>query len=218
MFPEKVQRNNLLLDLDGPILDVSERYYRVYKKIIEEIGGRPLDKKTYWRCKRKKIDLSKMLCLSAIKKDKALLFRREWLNRIERKSFLTYDRIWPYTRDTLKKLSIKHKLILITLRRSPANLNWQLRRLKLKGYFDSILCQGNNKGDWRVKYDLARRAGLHCACSFLIGDTEIDILSGKKSGAKTIALLSGVRCRDILRRYKPDYILNSLRETNRVLD
>ncbi len=218
MSPKRNCKDSLLLDLDGPLLDVSERYYRVYKKIIEKIGGRPLNKKTYWGRKRKKSGLAEILEASAVSKNKCSFFRKEWLAYIEKRPYLCYDRVWPHTRGMLDKLRRRHRIILITMRRSPLNLNWQLRRLNLDGYFDSVLCRGNNQGGWRVKYDLVRTSGLRYPGSFLIGDTEIDILAGKKLGVKTIALLCGIRNKDILKDYKPEHIFNSLKELTRVLD
>ncbi|MCH8276159.1 MAG: hypothetical protein IIA50_01265 [Bacteroidetes bacterium] len=41
----------IYFDLDGPILDVSERYYEVYKNSLPK-GSKVLNKKTYWNLKR----------------------------------------------------------------------------------------------------------------------------------------------------------------------
>lgn len=209
--------SSLFLDLDGPLLDVSERYYRVYREIIEGLGGSSLRREDYWRHKRAKTALGEMLRLSGVSRREAGCFRKQWLQHVEEKRFLLYDRVWPGASKILAKLSRSYELILITLRRSPANLGWQLKRLGLGGYFSGLLCRKDNKGNWQVKYRLLKGAGLRGGRIFLIGDTEVDVVAGKKSGYKTIALLCGVRKRDVLSRYKPDYIFTSLREASKVL-
>ena len=45
----------IFIDLDGPILDVSDRYYYSYANSLKEIGGRILDKDEYWNLKRTKV-------------------------------------------------------------------------------------------------------------------------------------------------------------------
>ena len=42
-------------DLDGTILDTSQRYYSIYYNIVKDLGGSPLTKKVYWDCKSNKI-------------------------------------------------------------------------------------------------------------------------------------------------------------------
>ena len=45
----------IFFDLDGPILDVSEKYYKVYADILSQKGFRVLSKTEYWDAKRNKI-------------------------------------------------------------------------------------------------------------------------------------------------------------------
>jgi len=206
---------NIFIDLDGPILDVSERHYQVYKQIIFQLGGFPLEKRMYWRLKREKRQ-HRILQLSKIT-DKKEKFVKMWLNLIEKRSYLECDRVFPNIKNTLNALKKQYNLILVTLRNHPKNLFWQLKILSLKPYFKDILCQKENKGNWLSKYRLIKGYDFFDPSSYLIGDTEIDILAGKKLKIKTIAVLSGIRDKNILLSYQPDYIIDSLKEIWKVL-
>jgi phosphoglycolate phosphatase-like HAD superfamily hydrolase len=206
---------SIYIDLDGPILDVSEKHYRVYRKIVIILGGRPLKKQLYWQLKKNRSHTT-ILHLSKIV-DPKNRFEKIWLELIERKSYLKYDRVFPLTKKVLKSVKKHCNLILVTLREHPRNLSWQLKTLGLKFYFDEVLTAKENRGEWLTKYRLIKQSSFLNPDSWLIGDTEVDILTGRKIGLRTIALLSGVRNKKILLNYKPDYILNSLREIWKVL-
>lgn len=45
---------------------------------------------------------------------------------------------------------------------------------------------------------------------YMIGDTPDDIIAGKNNNIKTIAIASGSYSRDILKKYKPDYLFDKL--------
>lgn len=205
----------IYLDLDGPILDVKKRNYSVYRKLILDLGGKPLSEDRYWKNKRQKESVGQILKNSALN-DKIGIFKKEWFRLIEKREFLKEDRLLPGIRQLLARLSKEHPLILVSLRRSKQDLLWQLNRLGIKRYFYKILSKNYNEGDWRVKYNLIKKE-KPVRNSFVVGDTEIDILSGKKLKLKTIALSCGIRNRQFLKRLKPDYLVNDLKGALRVV-
>lgn len=215
MYQKKNYITNIFIDLDGPILDVSERYYQVYKCIIRMLGGDVINKEIYMKLKREKTDVKEILRHSNIE-DSVDRFKYYWLDLIEERPFLSQDKIWPSVKVVLSRLRAKHKIILVTLRRSLINLNWQLRRLDLEKYFDLILCKKSNNGSWFVKYNLIKNSKELDRSSCIIGDTEVDILTGKKLGIETVAVLSGLRGRGFLNKYRPDYIIDSLNEIAKI--
>ena len=44
--------------------------------------------------------------------------------------------------------------------------------------------------------------------SVIVGDTETDILAGKRFGLKTVAVTNGMRNRNFLKKYKPDVLID----------
>src|SRR2546421_346944 len=50
------------------------------------------------------------------------------------------------------------------------------------------------------------------ADDWYVGDTGIDIRTGKQLGVRTVAVLSGFRSEEALVAYEPDYVINDVRE------
>jgi hypothetical protein len=46
----------------------------------------------------------------------------------------------------------------------------------------------------------------------MVGDTEADVGAGRLTGVRTVAVLSGIRNRDLLLRAGPDFLLEDIRE------
>jgi len=201
---------NIYCDLDGPILDVSERYYQVYLALMRALGHEPLRKDVYWNLKRRKADLQEILSCSA---DEIQTYETRRLQMIELVEYLRYDFVISGVFDVLLDLKEKHRLVLVTLRHDFVSLKAELSWLKLDILFDKILAQDNNEGNWKAKFELIRCDERFCqANSIIIGDTEADILAGKKLGIPTFAVLSGIRTRELLKNLGPDYILNDITE------
>jgi len=203
---------NIYIDLDGTILDVSERYYRLYYDVVTSFGGKPLPKEKYWALKRRKIPEEKILKLSNVDNISACIKKR--LEKIESTTYLKYDLPLPSSLATLILLKNKlNRLILVTLRSSKENLYKQLKSLRILHLFDRILTTNANKNQWLIKSELIKADSyFDKSSSVIVGDTEVDILAGKILGIKTVAVLTGIRSKDILLANKPDYIINSIKD------
>ncbi len=87
-------RGVICVDLDGPILDVSERYFRVHRSIAQDAGCATSEKTDYWDRRREHMPLSELLarCCPGIDPH---AYRRAWFSRIEAPEFLGLDAIVP---------------------------------------------------------------------------------------------------------------------------
>jgi phosphoglycolate phosphatase-like HAD superfamily hydrolase len=201
-------------DLDGPILDVSEKYYRVYSDILSQNGFKVLPKSEYWNAKRDRISegiiLKRSMAEPFLEKYQ---YERKLL--IESDPYLIYDKLQDGAIQTLEKLSKSNELVLVTLRTVSEQLHKQLGYLNLKRFFITVLSSAEETTPrWRTKYNLIKsfldkqmsREGI------LIGDTETDILAGRNLELKTIAVLNGIRSYKILKEANPHYIINSIKE------
>ncbi len=52
----------------------------------------------------------------------------------------------------------------------------------------------------------------HLKADYMVGDSIYDIIAAKKAGVKSISVLTGLAMRKELLKYKPDYILKSVKE------
>ena len=120
----------ILIDLDGTVLNVSERIYQVYREILRGYDKKFLPKKEYLKLKREKRPIGEILKKTEAK-DILLKFEKEWKEKIEDHYFLNFDMISLSTKKTLLYLKNNYKLVLVTLRNHPKRLTIQLRDKKI---------------------------------------------------------------------------------------
>ncbi len=201
----------IFIDLDGTVLNVSERIYQVYREILRGYDKKFLPKKEYLKLKREKRPIGEILKKTEAK-DILLKFEKEWKEKIEDHYFLNFDMISLSTKKTLLYLKNNYKLVLVTLRNHPKRLTIQLRDKKIDKIFDKILVRSvrDYGPKWKVKYNLIKKYGNYDKNSIIIGDTKTDILAGKKLGIKTVALTGGMRNREILKKCRPDILIKNI--------
>jgi len=211
-----MSKDTIFFDLDGTILDVSERVYQVYKIILKKYDKKFLSKKEYINLKKNKEPIVDILKKTGAD-DILSRFNKEWAENIEKQDFLSLDKLSSLTKKFLLELSNNHELVLVTLRDSAKNLKTELQEKKIENIFDKILVK-SGKGiqeKWKIKYRLIKEYGNYKG-SIFVGDTETDILAGKELGLKTIAVTSGMRSRQFLEKHKPDLLVRDIFEINNI--
>jgi phosphoglycolate phosphatase len=208
----------IFFDLDGTILDVSERNYQVYKNILKKYNRKFLSKKVYLELKRNRTPIQEILKKTNAD-DIIKQFKKEWDDLIEKEEYLKLDKISQNRKFFLLKLKKKYSLILVTLRHNQDALYYQLREKKLINIFHKILVISGKKAKnkWKVKLKLIKSFGKYDGNSIMVGDTESDILTGKKLGIKTVAIWSGMRNKKILKKFKPDYLFKDITKMKKIL-
>jgi phosphoglycolate phosphatase-like HAD superfamily hydrolase len=203
---------HLFLDLDGPLLDVSERHHRLHCDLVRGRGGTPLPRDEYWEAKRARVPEAEILSRTGLSPHSATAVAAARLRRIETRRYLRLDVPWPWTIPTLETLALSGiPLVLVTLRSSSVRLAWQLAALGLSGYFERIIVGAGDKTP-EAKAALVRQEELGpLEGSILVGDTEIDIASGQALGIHTVAVRCGIRNEALLQAWSPDVILDDLR-------
>ncbi len=202
----------LFLDLDGPVLDVSRRYHQIHQDVVEELGGWPFPQTVYWEAKRHRIPEAEILARTGLSPEAAAQASAERLRRIEEPRYLALDRPWPWLAEVLDELERLGRLALVTLRNHPSHLDEQIRALGLSLYFDRVIA-GRGNGTPTAKAALLRCSGISWAPgSVLVGDTEVDVASGRALGLDTVALGCGIRSPALLEPWSPDALLGDLRQ------
>lgn len=201
-------RNQIVLDLDGPVLDGKDRHYGCYLEIFGENGGEPLAAEIYWELKRNKTPLQEILEQTGAQ-DILQTFQQDWLARIEQMRFLELDHVWPGVEAALKKIRREGKnVILVTKRQNKINLLRQLEDYDLAECFDQIIVTGLD--EQKSETLQAQSHGKDYTGAIWIGDTELDIEEARKTGAFAWAVTCGLRSPIFLERYKPDRIFPDL--------
>jgi phosphoglycolate phosphatase len=205
------QLKKVFFDLDGTLLDVSERNYRVYQIVTREFGGTPLDKDTYWELKRRKTKWPGLLPKSKLDPSVEQEFLARFIPLIESPEFLRLDRIHPAALATVAAISHRRSSYLVSLRRNETALLQELDWLGLGSSFTKVLSGHSESDGYDKKIELIA-SEIGADEGVIIGDTEADIVSGKELGLVTVAVTSGIRDEQFLAVLKPDYVVKHIGE------
>jgi phosphoglycolate phosphatase-like HAD superfamily hydrolase len=215
----------IITDFDGPIMDVSERYYRVYQFCLEK-NRRPdqsirvLTKAEFWNLKRSQVPEQQIGQMSGLDEVQAIAFARLRRQTVHTLPYLTYDTPVPGAIATLERLQQAGvELITMTMRRT-LELDAALNQHHLARFFNPAYryCLSNDHvktNDVDDKTWLMGKALSElppASSTWMIGDTEADILSAQAHQIPVIGVLSGIRNRTQLLQHQPFQIVNHLEE------
>lgn len=203
----------IFFDVDGPILDVSERYWQIHKHILRQFGITPLSKDIYWDLKRNKISEREILSrLPDSQNAEVYLQIRSEL--IEDVIFLKYDRVWEGGVEFLIQLSEYYSLYAISMRKNRKGLEEQFKNLYLESVFEDVfLPQTTDIPNWKAKAQvISGKVDINSHQVILIGDTETEVLAAKALNIPAVAITTGIRSKRILEQYKPDFLYENIFE------
>jgi len=211
MKEAKFHVKGIILDLDGTLVDSKEAYSEAAKAAFSAFGVEGINSKTV-------IEIPKRFEQGIPFDDLAPGINVEKFRRIYLRAY--YDatavktRPFPNIANTLKRLSEKAKLALTTRRNVPRKkVVDQLEKLGLARYFQAVVTAGdmvNPKPSPDAIIECARKMGLKPIDCAVVGDSVVDVEAGKRAGAKTVAVLSGIFSREELQGEKPDLILENV--------
>jgi phosphoglycolate phosphatase len=223
----------IFCDLDGPLIDVSERYYHTYQQALkatqtafslqsstENLPINPLTKEQFWHMKQERLPDDQIALQSGLEAVQVEVFIKNVHQLVNQPTLLNKDHLQPGVRWALSLLKFSGaRLSVVTLRRQ-AEAEQLLHQHGLGHMFDQIcgveiddLAAYKNYTDCKQKLlsnVLARCHRLETKKAWMIGDTEADVLAGQAVGVSTIALTCGIRSRNYLTQLQPTQVHNNL--------
>ncbi|MDA0269148.1 MAG: HAD family hydrolase [Cyanobacteria bacterium] len=220
----------IFTDFDGPIMDVSERYYQVYQdclKQVQEIGQEltVLSKADFWRLKRAQIPERQIGQFSGLHDDQARYFARLRRETVHNAPYLIYDQVLPGAIAALEHLqSLGYELVVMTMRRNQT-LNQALKHHNLERFFapQHRYCIPDDHLKAADIVEKPRLMGQALAdlpsaqSTWMVGDTEADMAAAHAHDIPIIAVLSGIRDRERLLACNPTWVANNLFEAVQVI-
>jgi phosphoglycolate phosphatase-like HAD superfamily hydrolase len=221
-------------DFDGPIIDVSERYYQVYQHVLQKASPGadliPLDKKTFWDYKRARVPEKEIGIHSGLNAEQAKEFARLRRKLVHAMEYFPLDEIHPTAIAALESLQAAGVMLGVVTMRLMRELEPALAKFDLERFFEleHRYCISNDHvkdDDIRDKAMLLAHAhkafkqataGKDAQC-YMVGDTEADILAGQKLGIPSLAVLSGIRDQRHLDKLAPWKVVQNLQEAVRVI-
>lgn len=193
----------IFLDLDGPILECSDRHYAVYAQVCSEAGLEPLPPQTYWEQKRQRVRVLHPPLLA------------KWIERVEQPQYLKLDTIQPHAAAVLARWAARgDTLRLVTLRRHQEHLREQLEDLGLTRFFDRVIvCDPALGGKGKADRAALGVPPAELRASIWIGDTEVDAAAAAELGCAKLYLVScGIRTEEYLRSLDVGEVVGDLAE------
>lgn len=207
----------IYFDYDGPILDVRKRSWIVHSQVIKELGGNVLGSwQRHWAQKQERTKKTTILQECGLSEDLEATYLERYIDLIEQEDMLALDKVIPGVKNVLKHLSKDHTLILVTLRKNIDTARKQIKQLGIDSYFSTVLIGGERVGEQtydaktRMIKDEIQLSGQ--PGSILVGDTEGEIVAAKNLGLRSVAVLGGIRSKNYLQRFEPDYMISHIRE------
>lgn len=218
-------------DFDGPIVDVSERYYQTYRTgllAIEQQQGydqflnlKPLSKKQFWQMKQDRVADIEIAVRSGLPADLFKPFMRQIERLVNHPSLLRWDCLQPAAEAALKYFKQRNLCLVVVTLRHPRQVQDFLQAQGIEHLIDEVYGVADinaahaNRVDQKHKLLMEAIAqqqaqGYLTQNSWMVGDTEADVLAGQALGLSTAALSCGVRSESYLQGLKPSRIYNSL--------
>ncbi|MEN9214154.1 MAG: HAD family hydrolase [Gloeomargarita sp. DG02_5_bins_242] len=211
----------LFTDFDGPVVDVSERYYQVYRFCLQtvqhrepQVCPRVLSKSEFWALKRARVAETEIGLRSGLTPPQAEEFSRCRHATVHTFPYFEWDVLLPGVRQVLADLRQQGiDLYVITMRRR-RELTFALEQFALTDLFppnhrycipdDFVKTQDHLDKPVLLAQALAQIAPRGAV--WLVGDTEADIIAAQTHGIPVVAVLSGIRDEATLKTYQPDFI------------
>jgi phosphoglycolate phosphatase len=222
-------RMTIFCDLDGPIVDVSDRYYATYQQGLADtqaaygaqginLNLQILSKQQFWEMKQNRVPDTEIAKSSGLSGSEIHVFLGCVSRIVNQPDLLHLDRIQPGVQWAIALLHSRGvRLILVTLR--PKNQAIQLLQNYGLARLFTCIC-GTQIPDAAYHNYTALKTELlaevveefdsSLGSAWMIGDTEADILAAQALGIPTIAVTCGIRSRNQLQKYQPNFILSDL--------
>jgi len=214
----------LITDFDGPIMDVSERYYRVYQLCLEKTRYpqqtiTELSKAEFWQLKRSHTPELQIALKSGLDAQQGQEFSQIRKQTVHTLPYFQYDVLVPTALAALSQVQAAGVDLAVMTMRRVRELDYAFNQHNLSQFFpeNRRYCLSNDYVKTRDVEDkplLMAKALTElppAADTWMVGDTEADITAAKKHNIKIIAVESGIRDRSQLESYQPDMIVADLK-------
>jgi phosphoglycolate phosphatase len=225
------QQITLFCDFDGPIVDVSDRYYSTYQLGLADtlasyqaeginLPIQILSKQQFWQMKQDRVADREIAMRSGLQGEQIDLFLSQVSHHVNHPLLLQKDKIQPGVSWALALLHSQGvKLVLVTLRTQKQArqilVDYGLARL-FSGFYGTeeesaaYINQPEAKAQLLAKAIAEQASDRNLDLAWMVGDTEADILAAQVMGIKSIAVTCGIRSRYSLHKLQPTVMVTEL--------
>ncbi len=215
---KKIEVEAIMLDLDGTIIDSVEIYYSIVWAVLEKLDLPKVSTKQIKKANENGKFLWEKLFPKEMFKNQSHLKDEAWsiARKIAPEMFNDRVKLLPGAADILKRIAAQDlKLAVVTstpLKNMKAKLK-PLEEAEILHLLQEIITADDtirNKPAADPLLECTRRLAIDVKKCVYVGDTLIDIQAGKAAGTRTIGVLTGFDNHKMLRKERPDAIIESL--------
>ncbi|MDP2938555.1 MAG: HAD family hydrolase [Candidatus Omnitrophota bacterium] len=199
----------IIFDLDGTLIDAYKAIAVSFNFTMQKLN---LPQQSFHTIKKSVGWGDEGLLKPFVEKEnlkKALLIYR----RHHKESLKTKSRLFPFAKKVLEYLKKKKYILSVASNRPRKFSDIVLKSLKIKKYFNYILCADQIK---RLKphpdiiYKIMKRFSVKKEATLYVGDMTVDVEAGKRAMVMTIAVLTGSSSKKDLIKAGPDLIFKDI--------
>lgn len=216
VIKQSIRIKGVIFDLDGTLIDTIDTFTRSFNQGIGKFGLGPVPVEItadFMNNGQTMEQLLSRLFPGSFRNDDLTSVREEI-----RKSYLEMEeegvKLIPGVKVALQKLrDMELKIGIATARMSPEEVKWrEVRRLGIDQYIDAMVngAEAERKPAPGALLECIRRLELSPDKCVMVGDSLMDILTGRAASVITIVLPNGVASRETLLSYNPDIILDNI--------
>ncbi len=196
----------IYFDLDGTLINSDQRMFVLFQRLCPEISVEFEVYKNWKKSGSSHADILK----NEFHLDNSYIdiFEYNFLHEIESETLLKLDFLYPQIFEFLEKHQTKFEFFLVTARQSKKNTLEQLKKLGIFNFFKAVLITEKKYS----KSELIKPFLNHNENAILVGDTAYDIKTANELEIKSIAVGYGFIASEILRAYRPSYIVENSEE------
>ncbi|NEP09022.1 MAG: HAD family hydrolase [Symploca sp. SIO2C1] len=226
------QQLTVFCDFDGPIIDVSRRYYTTYQLALADTQAfyqaqditltiTPLSKQQFWQMKRNRVPDVEIAKNSGLLEKQINFFLGRVVEIVNQPALLHKDKLQPGVSWALPLLHSRSVQIVLVTLRSQSQATQILRNYGLTRLFSGIYGTSDHLAAYQNYTDLKRQLLKQAieeqsllseqpTSAWMVGDTEADIVAAQALSLPTIALTCGIRSFSYLYQFEPTYIYTDL--------
>lgn len=227
---QQTSQLTIFCDLDGPLIDVSQRYYKTYQLALSEtqasvqaqgetLALTPLSHAQFWSMKQSKRPDIEIAYLSGLSGSHIDFFMQQVQAIVNQPLLLQEDRLQPGVHQALEHLLNQGAQLAVVTLRCQDQVDQVLQQHHLTRYFRLI--RGTNDTQAAYKnYAVCKQSLIQDSINamgltnhqqiWMIGDTEADVLAAQAMKIKTVALTCGMRNYAFLHSLQPNSIQRTL--------
>jgi len=206
----------VIFDLDGTLIDAYQAIEKSLNFVLRHFGlaaqdGQKIRQAVGWG------DLN--LLKPFLKKDQLAegicLYRKD-----HQASLKKYARLYPQVRILLEYLKKKGYRLAVASNRPTKFSLIILRVLKIKDYFDYLLCADKlkfGKPHPLILNTIRKKFRVSADQALYVGDMVIDLLAGKRAGMRTIIVTTGSSNKKEIAASQPYLIIKSIKDLRKIL-